>query len=38
VVEETKQEEELRKKNVRLAIILALVAFGIYAGFLLKQL
>jgi uncharacterized membrane protein (DUF485 family) len=36
VAEETKQEEERRRKNVKLAIILGLVALGIYIGFILK--
>jgi uncharacterized membrane protein (DUF485 family) len=36
VTEETKQEEETRRKNIKLAIILGLLALGIYVGFILK--
>jgi uncharacterized membrane protein (DUF485 family) len=35
VTEETKADE-LRRKNNKLAIILGLVALGIYLGFILK--
>jgi len=32
------QQDELKKKNIRLALILAAVAFGIYVLFILKNL
>jgi uncharacterized membrane protein (DUF485 family) len=36
VSENLKQAEELRRKNAKLAVILGLVALGIYLGFILK--
>ncbi len=38
VAEETDQEREIRRKNVKLAGILAVVVLGIYLGFIFSQL
>ena len=35
---QTAAEKELAAKNMRLAIILGLVAFGFYAGFILSYM
>jgi uncharacterized membrane protein (DUF485 family) len=38
VSEESKRKQELKKKNAKVAITLALIAFAIYAGFMLIQM